>query len=525
MRRRSLVIAMVAMLVTTCGGQDRSESPPARSTAPVSPSGTATGATSGPGPVAVDSIEELRGAVFQVDQTGTFQYPDGGTRAAGGGSGFIIDPSGLAMTNSHVVAAQRSLTLWLGDERVEHEAEVVGVSECSDLAVVRIDGGPFPYLDWYDGEIQPGLDIYGAGFPLGDPEFTLNGGIVSRARGVIAETWASVQQKIEHDATINGGNSGGPVVTEQGEVVAVNYAVNKETRQAFAISRDEAIEILPELQAGRDVAAIGINPEALSVDVDDEPRPGVVVGAVRPGTTAERIGILPGDVILEIDGTPLEAENTMQQYCKVLRSHESDDVVDIVVWRSDVQKTMQAQINGDPIDPGFSFLAALPDMLPIGSGDATFSETGAGLPELRFETPSDWLDELVQPWTIGGQKVGPGVIASTSVAGFKGGWTTPGAYVAASDELNERTDESLLDDVRPRFEPDCTYGGRQEFARGFLVGTFDLWKECGGTESLFLVLFATPEVPVFTVYVQFQAATSEDLVALDRLFDTLMVSP
>ena len=523
MRRRSLVIATVAMMVATCGGQDRSESPPARSAAPESPSGSAAAATASPGPGAVDSIEELRGAVFQVEQTGTFQYPDGETRAAGGGSGFIIDPSGLAMTNSHVVAAQSSLRVWLGDERVEHEAHVVGVSECSDLAVVRIDGGPFPYLGWYEGKIQPGLDIYGAGFPLGDPEFTLNGGIVSRARGVIAETWASVQQKIEHDASINGGNSGGPVVTEQGEVVAVNYASNKETRQAFAISRDEAIEILPELQAGRDVAAIGINPEALAVDVEGEPRLGVVVGAVRPGTTAERIGILPGDVILEIDGIVLEAENTMQQYCEVLRSHESEDVVDIVVWRSDVQETLQAQVNGDPIDAGFSFPAAL-DMLPIGSGDTTFSETVADVPELTFETPNDWLDGLVQPWTIEGRKVGPGVIASTSVAGFKGGWTTPGAFVAASDELNERTEESLLDDVRPRFEPDCSYGGRQEFARGPFVGMFDLWKECGRTESLFLVLFATPEVPVFTVYVQFQAATSEDLVALDRLFDTLMVS-
>lgn len=534
--RRPVAISLctVMLLLAACGGRDPSgtTSPVAQatSTLPSSPTATARSSASRepeatPGSQAVDALDELAGAVFQVEQTGEFTYPDGRVRAAGGGSGFIIDPSGLAVTNSHVAASQRSLRVWLGSDRVEHMAEVVGVSECSDIAVIRIDGGPFPYLRWYEGPIRPGLDIYAAGFPLGDPEFTLLGGIVSRARGVIDETWASVEQPIEHDASTNGGNSGGPIVTKQGEVVAVHYASNRETRQAFAISRDEVLALVPDLVAGRDIGSLGVSAEAQSVDVDGRPVPGVVVGAVRAGTAAERAGILPGDVIIEIDGAPLREVDTMGQYCTALRGHGPDDVVDVAVWRSESQQTLRAQINGDPIEPGFSFLATLRSQVPDASSDAGFSPTVDGPAELRFETPNDWLDKAPRPWTVAGREIGPGLIASTSVAGFKGGWTTPGAYVAASDvHVGDRTADEWLDADRSRFEPDCTYVGRQSFTRGSYTGAFDLWDDCGGSDSLFLIMLATPETSAFQVYVQFQATSASDLHALDRLFDTLKVS-
>lgn len=534
MRHRAAIILSASMFwLAACGAGDPSSGPsaiisasPASSPSDVSPRPPASGepvATSRA--EAVDDIEELDGAVFQVEQTGQFTYPDGRVRAAGGGSGFIIDPSGLAVTNSHVAASQGSLRVWLGSDRVEHRADIVGVSECSDLAVIRIEGGPFPYLRWYEGPIRPGLDIYAAGFPLGDPEFTLLGGIVSRARGVIDETWASVEHPIEHDASTNGGNSGGPIVTRQAEVVAVHYAGDRETRQAFAISRDEARALVPDLSAGRDVGSLGVSAEAQSVDVDGRPVAGVVVGAVRAGTVAERAGILPGDVITEIGGSPLRNKDTMGQYCAALRSLAPGEVVDIAVWRSESQQLLRAQLNGDPIDPGFSFLAALRSQVPDASGDAGFSPTVGGAAELRFEVPDDWFDEAPRRWTVGGRQIGPGLIASTSVAGFRGGWTTPGAYVAASDDhVGDRTVESWLDADRSRFGRDCTYAGRQSFTRGSYTGAFDLWDACGGSDSLFLIIVAVPEAPAFQVYVQFQATTASDLHALDRLFDTLQVA-
>ncbi len=131
----------------------------------------------------VDSIDALAGAVVQIETTGTFRDPfEGREDVTGRGSGFIVDPAGIVVTNNHVVTGAEKVTVWVGAERAEHEAQVLGASECSDLAVVRIDGGPFPYLDWYQGDIRPGLDIYAAGYPLGDPEYTLYRGIVSRAQ-------------------------------------------------------------------------------------------------------------------------------------------------------------------------------------------------------------------------------------------------------------------------------------------------------------------------------------------------------
>ena len=214
----------------------------------------------------------------------------------------MVDPAGIVVTNNHVVTGADSVKVWVGPDRSEHAATVLGASECSDLAVVKIDGGPFPALDWYKGEIQPGLPIYAAGFPLGDPEFTLSRGIVSRAHGVIDESWASVENSIEHDANINPGSSGGPVVTDDAQVVAVNYAVNGDTRQSFAISRDEALPILEDLESGQDVTSLGINGEAIGPN-DYELAEGVWVASVKADSPAAKAGILPGDTVTEIGGT------------------------------------------------------------------------------------------------------------------------------------------------------------------------------------------------------------------------------
>ncbi|WP_343390223.1 serine protease [Candidatus Amarobacter glycogenicus] len=138
--------------------------------------------------------------------------------AAGRGSGFIIDPSGIAVTNNHVVTGAALLKVWVGGESQPRNARILGVSGGADLAVIDIEGDGFPYLDWYTGSVDVGLDVYAAGFPLGDPEYTLTRGIVSKARTSGETSWASVDDVIEHDATINPGNSGGPLLTSDGKL-------------------------------------------------------------------------------------------------------------------------------------------------------------------------------------------------------------------------------------------------------------------------------------------------------------------
>ena len=90
------------------------------------------------------------------------------------------------------------------------------MSECSDLAVIDIDGEGYPFLEWFDGQLRVGTDVFVAGYPLGDPQFTLTRGIISKERADGETNWVSVDSVIEHDARLNRGNSGGPLVTADG---------------------------------------------------------------------------------------------------------------------------------------------------------------------------------------------------------------------------------------------------------------------------------------------------------------------
>ena len=201
---------------------------------------------------AISNLDEVKNAVIQIEADGSFVNPDFSVsyNDAGFGSGFIIDPSGLAVTNNHVVTGAALLKVWIGgDTGKTYNAKVVGVSECSDLALIDIEGEDFPYLDWHEGAINVGLEVYAAGFPLAEPQFTLTRGIVSKEEAGGETYWASVDYVIEHDATINPGNSGGPLLDSDGNVVGINYS-GRETDQYFAIGRDLAVNVVEQLKVG-----------------------------------------------------------------------------------------------------------------------------------------------------------------------------------------------------------------------------------------------------------------------------------
>jgi serine protease Do len=189
----------------------------------------------------VSTLQGVEDAVVQIEAEGTFIDPEVGwlVNAAGRGTGFIIDPSGIAVTNNHVVTGAAILRVWLKGEDEPRNARVLGVSECSDLAVIKIDGEDFSYLEWDADEPTVGTQVFAAGFPLGDPEFTLTDGIISKSTADGETSWASVDSVIEHTAKINPGNSGGPLVDENGKAIGINYASVQETDQNFAIVKKD----------------------------------------------------------------------------------------------------------------------------------------------------------------------------------------------------------------------------------------------------------------------------------------------
>ena len=324
------LVMVFALVAAACGGSgdDAGEAETTVVTAPTDD--------------AVKSLTDVRGAVIRIEAEGTFDYPGEGTQYNEGssGSGFFISPDGIAVTNNHVVTGAAFLQVHVEGEDEPRNAKILGVSECSDLAVIDVDGDGFPYLAWYPDELEVGVDVFAAGFPLGDHEYTLLDGIISKEDANGETSWASVDRVIEHTADILPGNSGGPLVSDDGLVVGVNYAGDTEG-QAYAIGYEEAKKVLPVLQSGEDVTSIGINGSALLTEEGS----GIWVYSVGSGSPADLVGVRGGDIVSEIEGLIPATDGTMSDYCDVLRSQDSDSAIQIEVWRDADGSYLEGTLN------------------------------------------------------------------------------------------------------------------------------------------------------------------------------------
>jgi serine protease Do len=529
MRFGSLVVLLIVVL-SACGSTPAAQEPTAAPTTPPAPT-AAPEPTAAPTPTevsqAVTSLDDVRQAVVQIEAEGTFVSPSEGTvyNVAGRGSGFIIDESGIAVTNNHVVTGAALLKVYVGGEARPRNARVLGVSECSDLAVIDIDGDGYPYLEWYDKELKVGLDVFAAGYPLGDPEFTLTRGIISKARASGETSWASIDSVLEHDATINPGNSGGPLVTSDGKVVGVNYAGVSETNQYYAIARDEALPLIKTMRNGSDVTSLGINGEAFVAD--DGSFSGIWVWSVKSGSPADQAGVKPGDIITQLERLVLATDGTMSSYCDILRSRLPTDTMQIEVLRNSTEQLLEGQINGRELEETFSFArsADAPDAPSAGESYSDYylweNESGS----LRVELPTAWSDTSSGTWRAGETEIASSiaVTAAPSIDGFLNTWTTPGMFLGASRQLaQELTTQALLD--QNVFDQSCTYGGRESYSDVLYTGYFDTWTNCGGGNTVLLVVAFEPEDRSFLGLVQVQVVTSADLEALDRILNSFVVS-
>jgi len=374
------VVILVVSMACSMGGGAATQAPPAATVPPVEKTippvekTVPPAETEQPQPVsgAVNNLQDVKEAVIQIESQGTFIDPEFGLvlNGAGRGSGFIIDPSGLAVTNNHVVTGAALLKVWVRGESEPRNAHVLGVSECSDLAVIDIDGDGYDYLDWYDGNIDVGMDIYIAGFPLGEPEFSITKGVISKAKADGETSWASVDSVLEYDATSNPGNSGGPVVSSDGKVFAVHYASNTNTRQAFGISRDIAKQVIDVLKSGKNVDTIGVNGQA--VGTEDGSLTGVWVSSVQSGSPADKAGVKAGDIITMMENLVLATDGTLSQYCDILRSHEPDDTLSLTVLRWASSELLEGQLNGRNLEVTGTFSGG------DTSGDNTSGTTTSG---------------------------------------------------------------------------------------------------------------------------------------------------
>jgi serine protease Do len=530
-----IVMILALMALVACGGNEPTvqvETPAATEASPTDTPAPPPTDTPEPTPEptrtnAVTSLQDLQTAVIQIEAQGSFIDPEVGLQlnTAGRGSGFIIDPSGIAVTNNHVVTGAALLQVWVGGETRPRNARILGVSECSDLAVIDIDGDDYPYLEWRSDSVNVGLDVYAAGFPLGDPEFTLTRGIVSKARADGETNWASVDWVIEHDATINPGNSGGPLVDPNGQLVGVNYAGASSTNQYFAIARDEAIRIIEQLRAGQDVNSIGINGMAVT---DGQSLSGIWVSSVKSGSPADRAGVKGGDIITSLQGLILATDGTMSDYCDILRTHNATDTMNIEVLRFNTQEVLEGQLNGRLLETTFSFAQALQEEVPSDSSASGGVQHYSGYTTvtddsgtLAVEIPVEWRDVDGSAWTSDGDVLGVSITAAPNLNNYYNSWSTPGVFFGASTDLAGVDEDDVLDVYD--FSGSCSYGGRQDYEDPLYSGRFDLWQECGDGEATYIVLAVAPAERDIFILVTIQVNSEADLEALDHILNSFIV--
>lgn len=472
----------------------------------------------------VSSLQDVRSATIRINSVGSFVSPQFGEQrnVPGSGSGFIIDPEGIAVTNNHVVTGAAFLEVYVEGEDDPRNARVLGVSECSDLAVIDIDGEGFPALAWYEGPIDVGMEIYAAGFPNWTEEFTLTRGIISKADAGGESDWASVDSVLEIDAQILGGNSGGPLVNGDGQVVGINYAGTDV--ENFSISRDEAIPVVEQLRSGQDVHSIGINGQAVT---DGESLFGIWVNSVESGSPADRAGIEPGDIIESMEGLVLATDVTMSDYCDILRSRDPSDVISIEVVRFETQEVLEGQLNGEPLAPAFSFAQVVEEEAPaVADNDTTDAEQAYmtisdDFDAVVVDVPVDWADIDGSPWEDDQGIVGSYLAASPDLGGYLESFGVPGLEIWATNLYGDFSIDELVELLD--FSESCTYDSRNDYADEIYTGAYDLYLDCGGGDTLIIVLAARPADGSHEVIMVGQVVTDDDAVALDRALATFNV--
>ncbi len=270
----------------------------------------------------------------------------------GVGSGFILSGDGYVMTNAHVVDDADTIYVTLTDKR-EFKAKLVGVDERTDVAVVKIQASNLPTVAIGDSnKVRVGEWVVAIGSPFG-LDNTVTAGIVS-AKG---RNTGDYLPFIQTDVAVNPGNSGGPLINMQGEVIGINSQIYSRTGGfmgiSFAIPIDEAMRVADQLKAsgkvtrGRIAVAIGEVTKEVADSIGLPKAEGALVSSVEPGGPADKAGIQPGDIILKFNGRPVETASDLPRMVGDLKPGAKAAVT---VWRKGQARELPITIAETPVD-------------------------------------------------------------------------------------------------------------------------------------------------------------------------------
>ncbi|MGH8317128.1 MAG: DegQ family serine endoprotease [Steroidobacteraceae bacterium] len=277
-----------------------------------------------------------------------FQAPPEEQPVRGEGSGFIIQPDGVILTNAHVVEGATRITVQLTDRR-EYTAKVIGEDKTSDVAVIKIPADNLPTVNLGDSNtLQVGQWVLAIGAPFGF-ENSATAGIVS-AKGRTLEDSGYVPF-IQTDVPINPGNSGGPLFNMQGQVIGINSQIYSRTGGymgvSFSIPIDVAMQVAHQLITTGHVSRgwLGVTIQPVGQGLADSfglPQPeGALVSSLEQGGPAARAGVQPGDVILALNGRSIR---TMNQLPVRIASLMPGTTAQLTIWRDHAKREVAVKL-------------------------------------------------------------------------------------------------------------------------------------------------------------------------------------
>jgi serine protease Do len=261
------------------------------------------------------------GGAGRGNRGGQFMVPPSSHREGGLGSGVIISPDGYILTNNHVVDGDTDVRVTLPDRR-EFKAKVIGTDPKTDIAVIKIPADNLPAITiGNSGKLQIGDSVLAIGNPYGVGQTVTMGIVSATGRGNLGIE--DYEDFIQTDASINPGNSGGALVNDRGELVGINTAIlagNGGGNQGigFAVPVNLARNVMDQIVTHGEVtrAYLGVTIQEVTPAIAkaiglDAPK-GALVSDVTPNSPAQKAGLQSGDVILSVNGTPVQESNQLR---------------------------------------------------------------------------------------------------------------------------------------------------------------------------------------------------------------------
>lgn len=303
--------------------------------------------------------EQNAASVVCIETTFVQELPEGTLEAGSVGSGFLLSGDGFILTSAHLVVDALSIDVTLYSEE-QYEAQLVGIDETSDIALLKIEAEGLPSVSIAEEDsLHVGDEVVAIGNPFGELSYTMTHGYVSGLDREITIESIPIRM-IQTDAPINSGNSGGPLLDMNGNVVGIAAAKYSGMSRSgvtienvsFAIPIHDALEIAYDLQAygyvtGR--AYLGVT--VLDLDASLAEDYGLPVGprveTVTEGSCAEKAGIQPGDFILAIDERKTGSTNAL---LAALRDRRAGETVTVKLYRAGAELEVEVTLDERPAD-------------------------------------------------------------------------------------------------------------------------------------------------------------------------------